>query len=124
MNVERRTENAITSEKGGIANILASIVVVVVYVQRKSSLCVHQQKVKSCENLGELARNAKKKNFVVANKKQIIYFNVKELKYLFLEIYIISMAQNVNPDQSHSSNLSKQSDETCTVKDNHAVSKR
>lgn len=33
------------------------------------------------------------------------------------------MAQNVNPDQPHTSS-SKQNDETVTVKDNHAVSKR
>lgn len=34
------------------------------------------------------------------------------------------MAQNINPDQAHSSHLSKQNDEAVTVKDNHAVSKR
>lgn len=34
------------------------------------------------------------------------------------------MAQNISPDRSQSSNLSKQSDESVTIKDNHAVSKR
>lgn len=34
------------------------------------------------------------------------------------------MAQNVNPEYSQSSNLIKQNDDTVTVKDNHAVSKR
>lgn len=34
------------------------------------------------------------------------------------------MAQNISPDQSQSSNLSKQNDEAVTIKDNHAVSKR
>lgn len=34
------------------------------------------------------------------------------------------MAQNISPDRSQSSNLSKQNDEAVTVKDNHAVSKR
>lgn len=34
------------------------------------------------------------------------------------------MAQNINPEHSYSSILSKQNEETNTVKDNHAVSKR
>lgn len=34
------------------------------------------------------------------------------------------MAQNISPDRSQSSNLSKQNDEAVTIKDNHAVSKR
>lgn len=34
------------------------------------------------------------------------------------------MAQNVNPDNPQSSALAKQNDESVTIKDNHAVSKR
>lgn len=34
------------------------------------------------------------------------------------------MAQNINPEDSHSSQLSKQSEETFTIRDSHAVSKR
>lgn len=34
------------------------------------------------------------------------------------------MAQNINPEHPQSSNLTKQNDETVTLKDNHAVSKR
>lgn len=34
------------------------------------------------------------------------------------------MAQNISPDRSQSSNLSKQNEESVTIKDNHAVSKR
>lgn len=34
------------------------------------------------------------------------------------------MAQNINPEHPQSSNLTKQSEETVTIKDNHAVSKR
>lgn len=34
------------------------------------------------------------------------------------------MAQNISPDRSQSSNLSKQEAEAVTIKDNHAVSKR
>lgn len=34
------------------------------------------------------------------------------------------MAQNISPDRSQSSNLTKQNEEAVTIKDNHAVSKR
>lgn len=34
------------------------------------------------------------------------------------------MAQNISPDRSQSSNLAKQNEESVTIKDNHAVSKR
>jgi len=34
------------------------------------------------------------------------------------------MAQNINPEHPQSSNRSKQNEETFTIKDNHAVSKR
>lgn len=34
------------------------------------------------------------------------------------------MAQNINPEHSQTSNLSKQNEETYLVRDSHAVSKR
>lgn len=116
-------------------------------------VALHIQREKSVKSSCTVEKSKKKKTKLVSRSVRVVSFIFRKFffrkHFLFIQrscsstsgrhqqnevkilIYSIAksvnwekMAQNVSPDQSHSSNLTKQSDETSTAKDNHAVSKR